>query len=172
MNATQPPPGGDQKHLMDIERLKLDRARMHLEQLKLDLEREKLALEREKMTRARWWHEDSLVNNRLTWLLVSQALLFAALGALTRAADGAPAGRVPLHLVLAGLIPTVGGLVAAGVLLATIAACWAQWKIARQTGSGLGVSRVTTLLGWAPSLVLPMVFLWAWYALGVATRVA
>ena len=29
--------------------------------------------------RERWWHEDHLINQRLTWLLTSETLLFAAL---------------------------------------------------------------------------------------------
>lgn len=34
--------------------------------------------------RERWWHEDSLVHNRLTWLLQSQVILFASYGLIAR----------------------------------------------------------------------------------------
>ena len=37
-------------------------------------------IEKEKLTRERWWHEDALINHRLTWLLTAQIALFAGYG--------------------------------------------------------------------------------------------
>ena len=131
-----------------------------LELAKLSLEREKFEFERQKFARMRWWHEDGLVNNRLTWLLVSQALLFAAYA--TNAKDSSGTSQASTVEALANLIPLVGTMVACAVLAATFAACWAQVKLARDEEIGLGVSAVTTLLGWAPSVALPLLFAAAW----------
>ena len=123
----------------------------NLEREKLTLERDKFEFERHRFARMRWWHEDGLVNNRLTWLLVSQALLFAAYA--TTAKDAAAVNPAPTAAALENLIPLVGTMVACAVLAATFAACWAQVKLARDQAIGLGVSGITTLLGWAPSVV-------------------
>ena len=55
----------------------VDKARLSLECGRLDLEVERTA-------HARWWQEDSLVNQRLTWLLYSQTVLLAVYGLLLR----------------------------------------------------------------------------------------
>src|SRR6185312_17423895 len=43
----------------------------------LELEREKLDFERECHARDRWWQEDRLINQRLTWLLTSHGVIGA-----------------------------------------------------------------------------------------------
>jgi hypothetical protein len=136
---------------------------------KLEVERRKLDLELEKNARQRWWHEDGLVNHRLSWLLVSQALLFAAFGSLSKpVAPGLPPVPEVFNKAIQ-LIPVVGIAVAVIVLLAAGAACWAQHKLQVEyknkiPGFELGVSTATTLLGWSPSILIPIAFAasWAW----------
>ena len=136
---------------------------------KLAIEQRKLALELEKNARARWWHEDGLVNHRLSWLLVSQALLFAAFGSLSKPL--VPGGSQPAIVFTEAtrLIPLIGIAIAAMILVATVAACWAQYKLKMEyknqiPGFELGVSTATTLLGWSPSILIPVAFAasWAW----------
>ena len=155
-------------------RLDLDDRKFALEEKKIALEEKKLALELEKNARARWWHEDHLVNHRQSWLLVSQALLFAAFGTLAKSdVRPTPLSCASSVMVTKALdaIPVAGIVVGIMVLIATSAACWAQYKLhAEYKGSiadfQLGVSRQTTLLGWAPSILMPTAFIsvWAWLA--------
>jgi hypothetical protein len=136
---------------------------------KLEVERRKLDLELEKNARQRWWHEDGLVNHRLSWLLVSQALLFAAFGSLSKPTVPGLGPAPEVFNKAMQLIPVVGIAIAVMILAATVAACWAQHKLAvdyknKIPGFELGVSTMTTLLGWSPSILIPIAFAasWAW----------
>ena len=160
---------------------------------KLELEAEKLHFEREKFAHSRWWQEDSLVNNRLTWLLQSQVILFAAFGLLAKdqsnsgsviasisaatSASGASGGSAaiakPLSVALVLALPYLGVLVCFIIAIGVRAAWLAQehlQKDARLLGIQLGVSTVTTRGGRAPGYLLPLAFsaAWGWLLAGVA----
>ncbi len=62
--------------------------------------------------------EDNLINNRLSWMLTIQGLLFAALSILTKKNDGVQA----LFETLKTVIPIVGGISALSVFVTVIIA--------------------------------------------------
>lgn len=113
-----------------------------------------------------WEHEDHLINQRITWLGVSQGLLFAAYGVVLREKNN-PEVMDSIHEMLL-LIPTVGFLVSFLVLFGTIAAGWAMLKIRRKFNKEekeihwLGVSPITTGMGLVTAWGIPLVFLGAW----------
>jgi hypothetical protein len=116
---------------------------------------EKLDLDTLKHLRERWWHEDHLVNQRLTWLLTSQTLLFAALAWL-----------IPLRedddLWIWMII--VGGILTSGIVLMGIGAAknaqdnlLEKWPEIRE-----GIDGESRELGSLTSIVLPCIFIFAW----------
>jgi hypothetical protein len=118
-------------------------------------EREKLDLDTLKHLRERWWHEDHLVNQRLTWLLTSQTLLFAALAWL-----------IPLRedddLWIWMII--VGGVLTSSIVLTGIEAAkraqddlLGKWPEIRE-----GIDSESRELGSLTSLALPYIFIFAW----------
>ena len=111
-------------------------------------------------------HEDGLINHRLTWLLAGQPLLFLAYAhviGLRKPGDNQP--FQPEHEAALSVIPWVGGLLAAGVFLGIVGAVIALQLLRNRRASGrvYGVSWFTTLLGICPPLLLPVVFMWAWW---------
>lgn len=127
-----------------------------LEREKLQLERDKFEFEKEKFARTRWWQEDSLVNNRLTWLLTSQGLLFAGYGV---------AAKEPALANATAAIP-LAGLAVCVVLAVAIQAAWrAQFVLEEDYKRGkiqLGVHARTTFWGRFPGYALPAIFILAW----------
>jgi hypothetical protein len=81
---------------------------------KLALDAEKLLCDKETLAHGRWWRENSLVHNRLTWLLQSQGFLLAAYGAFAResplkaAVQLVSGGVLPNPVPLGILIPVIG----------------------------------------------------------------
>lgn len=65
---------------IEKERIALDVRKIEIETKKIQLESEKLILETTRTAHSRWWQEDALVHNRLTWLLHSQTVLIATYG--------------------------------------------------------------------------------------------
>jgi hypothetical protein len=130
---------------------------------KLRLEREKLDLEQEKAAHARWWQEDALVNQRLTWLIQSQVILFAGYGYLVR--ENINSSPTPEAGVLAEAFPWIG--IAVSVLIALgIRAAWLAQKILVKDYAAkricVGVSNITTRTGRIPAGFLPFVFIGSW----------
>lgn len=71
---------GLENNHVESRKVALELQKNALEARRLQFEAEKIKIEKEKMAHARWWQEDALVHNRLTWLLNSQAVLLAAYG--------------------------------------------------------------------------------------------
>ena len=114
-------------------------------------------------------HEDDLVNHRLTWLLLSQTVLFAGFGQIVVAEKIPEASK---QAILTAIILVGGGssvLIWLGVLGAVLAGLY-LWKDtndhARKQKTGeqirLGVRWWTTWLGWTPPLTLPILFVCVW----------
>lgn len=131
------------------------------ERAKLILETEKLFLEKERIAHSRWWQEDALVNNRLTWLLQSQVVLFAAYGFLARTD-----GKVPVELkALVAALPWLGFAVCVVIALGVRAAWRAQRVLSDQYskfGIVVGVDPITTTVGRIPGYVMPLIFAGGW----------
>ena len=70
-------------------------------------------------------HEDDLIGQRMSWLVISQSFLFGTLATLIGQRGLADPGAVRLLLVL---IPLVGGLLSVLVLAAVGAANYAMWQ--------------------------------------------
>jgi hypothetical protein len=122
--------------------------------------------------REKWTHEDHLINHRLTWLLVSQTLLFGSDGFLNQTLTHwffCPTDAQRQHIIfLVETIPVVGrisaGLLLFGVVAALIAMgiIWYRWYRATPQGVRPDVNLFTTLAGWAAGGLLPVVFFVAW----------
>jgi len=114
---------------------------------------------------SRFYNEDALINQRLTWLLLAQGLLFAAYGTVaTKAVDSCDEKAEYLFSVL-GLISKVGPIFAAVIFTGIAAAIAAQGVLhyKRKPGwRGIGVSTATTLIGWMTGLSVPIIFFVAW----------
>src|SRR5215207_9741780 len=76
---------------------------------RLTPEEYKGTLEEYKVVRDKWVHEDNLTNHRLSWLLDSQALLFAAYGVFIAAPPQSAYSSKAQILVI--LIPILGAVV-------------------------------------------------------------
>lgn len=114
---------------------------------------------------SRWFNEDALVNQRLTWLLLAQGLLFAAYGTLaTKAVDACDDKATYLFSVL-GLISAVGQIFAVLIFSGIGAAVCAQWILHDRYAAPkdpIGVHTATTIVGWLTGLFVPVVFFGAW----------
>ena len=105
--------------------------------------------------------EHNLINNRITWLLVSQSLLFNAY---------AEAISKDSATVLLGTIAVVGIFVSALVMFgigAAIAAKVYAWtdlkRHSEYAGQPLGVRTPITIIGFVPELMMPIAFCGAWW---------
>lgn len=115
---------------------------------------------------SRWFNEDALINQRLTWLLLAQALLFTAYGTVaTKAVDSCDDKANYLFAVLE-LVVNVGRGFAIVILVGIGAAIAAQGVLHHERGAGwrkLGVNSITTVIGWLTGLSVPVIFLLAWH---------
>ncbi len=113
--------------------------------------------------REKWVHEDNLVNHRLTWLLVSQTLMFAGYGVLLDSLGRCPSPSQASHIRrLLTYLPFFGIATSLLILGGIVAAVWAL-IILRRRNAGLDVYRWTTVLSFLASIGLPVVFAIAWY---------
>jgi hypothetical protein len=102
--------------------------------------------------------EHELIDRRLTWLLTSESLLFAAYGI---ALEKAPSFLQTVAVV--GLL--ISGAVFVGVVASILAKIFTWCNYRRQTGKHkeeLWVRTWVTIMGFVPDLTLPIVFAWAW----------
>jgi hypothetical protein len=110
--------------------------------------------------------ENELIHHRLSWLLAGQSLLLLAFGNLVsaRVSDDA-ANTVAFEMRERALkyIPRVGFWSAFVVLVGVLAAIVAFVMIIRRDGRSFGVHWTTTILGFVPSVGLPLIFMIAWY---------
>jgi hypothetical protein len=115
-------------------------------------------------------YEDSLINHRLTWLLLAQPILFlsyANLAVVKKVGSGSSAEELlspRLYHTAIIVIPWVGLLLAAGIFLGILGASIALFLLNRRLLQERipGVNAVTALLGLAPPLILPLTLVWAW----------
>jgi hypothetical protein len=99
--------------------------------------------------------EHVLINRRLTWLLTTQSILFAAYGLATRADKAA---EVFLAVTpIAGI--AVSGMIFIGILCGVFAK-WYTWQDSEK--KEFGVRTWITILALLPDLMLPVVFALAW----------
>ena len=126
-----------------------------------DMDERKLHLEQEKLAHSRWWQEDSLVNNRMTWLLTSQTILFAAYGV---AISNGSSRLQPLIHLLPWMALGIVIVIALGVHSA-----WNAQKVLQKEyeakGIEVGVHRATTWGGRTPGWGLPIILVAGWAAL-------
>ena len=122
-------------------------------------------------------HEDNLISQRVTWLVISQSFLFGTFATLVgqRTVVGAATGAVRLLLIL---IPIVGVFLPLLVLVAMGAASYAmrQWRAERDRicempeakhldWPHLRHSRQVTVLGQLLPFAVSIGFLLAWLAI-------
>ena len=114
--------------------------------------------------RERWTHEDHLINHRLTWLLASQTLLFAAYGLLLQQSSQPGSNLAPFLSTLATIGKAVSWLIAIGIFAALIA----MLMIKRRSNQP-DVSWFATILGWVCAFGLPILFILVWSSVPLPT---
>jgi hypothetical protein len=140
-----------------------------------------LSFDVEQHARQRWWHEEDLIRDRITWLLTSHGVIGAGYAWLKHRSaelvvEVARAGkddalrasleayRVRIDDLSLGLW-WIGIVVSIFVLFGVGAAVAAQYQLRKQYDGAdfkLGVSSVTTWLGQAVALALPALCLVGW----------
>ena len=120
--------------------------------------------------RRRLEHEDNLVNQRLSWILTSQAFLLTGYAILLNApADLRSPTYVRHHELLMKLIPLTGILTVLLIWLAIFGALIAMRDLRACAGTHPGFDashiqgrRITRWLGFSAPMVIPAVFLLSW----------
>ena len=108
--------------------------------------------------------EDGLVNYRLTWMLTTQGLLFAALALLTGTAID-----TEIRAMLAWLLPWIG-IALSVIALVGVSAANHQITYLKKKWEMLDYDKAPRPYGWpwawrfglVPSVCLPVVFIAAW----------
>ena len=115
-------------------------------------------IEKEKLAREQWWHEDVLINHRLTWLLTAQIALFAGYGWIIE--------KIPQtghDLILFGrfvwLFPLFGFISTLAFLVSIITAIRTQTRIAAKFPE---IDFPVDKWEWVAPIVIPLLFLFAW----------
>lgn len=119
-----------------------------------------------KLYLARWETENTLINQRLTWLLTSQGLLFAAYGTLAVKAFDACQARAEFLLKTLDIAVIAGKAFSVVIWVGIAAAIVAQIYLHRKRPSPreeIGVKTGTTIAGWVTCLMIPTIFLVAWF---------
>lgn len=109
--------------------------------------------------------EHELINRRLTWLLSSQSILFAALAfVLGKDAD------LKLKMIFFDIVSTLGLGISLLILLGVsmgMMAKYTSWydvnKGVQKTGIPLGVRTWITTIAIIPDVCMPVLFAWAWW---------
>jgi len=110
--------------------------------------------------REKWVHEDDLLDHRVTWLLLSQTLLFAAYG-VCLAAPTDPKFPQKIERLVA-VTPVLGIALAVAVSAAIAAAYFAQKSLQCLTLERLSVPGVHNWVGHSSIVVYPVFFVAAW----------
>jgi hypothetical protein len=124
--------------------------------------------ERYLAAREKWVHEDHLLNYRLSWLLLSQTILFATYAVLLSAPNTVPQfGRINKLLTI---VPWIGVANILFAYISIVAAILAQYRLKEEivaagekfdiTFGGYGLGHF--IFGHLSVIVLPFVFLLAW----------
>lgn len=127
-----------------------------------------------KIIREKWTHEDHLINYRISWLLVSQALFFAAYGVFSNVVPDPKWNAKAAKLIVS--IPILGITISILAGISIIAAIVAQRSLSKYTFDFKGLSTpfgINTLssvdmMGHSPAALLPLFFLIAWIVVLVA----
>jgi uncharacterized membrane protein YciS (DUF1049 family) len=95
-------------------------------------------------------HEDELINHRLTWLLTSQTILFAAYSLVISSDNAERLAKLINTIFFVGF--TVTAIILVGILAAITAAITAYRKIKHLDSEAdnkvtLGVHPITTIIG-------------------------
>ena len=110
-----------------------------------------------------WEHEDNLINHRMTWLGVVQALLFAAYGTLLNLKPNETCVSLEQIKGIQEMIIWVGFFTSALIAIGIAAAIFAMYKIKKICGHNhLGITNTTTIMGWICAGGIPVVFITAW----------
>jgi hypothetical protein len=121
-----------------------------------------------KNLREKWTHEDHLIHHRLSWLLLSQTLLFAAYGAVLKLRIDLGPSCVPDEIgikveSLVQGIPWFGLITSFLILLSVGAAALAMRQLKKDHPEvKLDVAKYTSRMGLVASLGLPFIFIAAW----------
>ncbi len=113
--------------------------------------------------RDKWVHEDDLLDQRISWLLLSQTLLFAAYGVFMQVTKDSPYARKAGQLLM--WIPWFGIALICNIFIAIIAAISAQYQVnteGSRQGYKVNVGGGLTWLGYIPPIALPVLFIVAW----------
>jgi hypothetical protein len=104
--------------------------------------------------------EHELINRRITWLLSSQTILFAAYGVALGTAQAGMAETFLKVTALSGIV--IAGLIFIGVV-AGILAKRTVWKDSRK--KQFGIRTWITYVALIPDILLPVVFAVAWLSI-------
>lgn len=105
--------------------------------------------------------EHELLNRRVTWLLASQTILFAAYGLTDK--------HIENDKIIVEIIPCIGLLLSISIFIGIIASIFAKtltWLDNRTEHPQFGVRTWITILGFTPDLLLPILFSFGWLQLG------
>jgi|GEM_PF-2881939 len=123
---------------------------------------------RQKEGRAKWVHEDVLLNHRLTWLGLTQAILFAAYGIAiqqlaSEKADACTKDYRQLVDHLLNGLKAIGLFTSILIFIGALAATVAMAKIKKEFSlPTYGISLSTTIAGWVCAVGLPYEFSTTW----------
>ena len=110
-----------------------------------------------------WEHEDNLINQRMTWLGVTQTILFAAYGLLLTVKPSDCVSNLENQKELVTLLPIIGLATSILILVGIIAAIFAMKEIKKQCRLDcLGIKNYTIYMGLTCGVGLPIVFVIAW----------
>ena len=129
-----------------------------------ELENSKFKLEVEKLAHTRWWQEDTLVHHRMTWLLQSQILLYAAYGLVAKMGESQVA--LPEVKNLLSMLPIIGAIISVTISIGIHAAWKAQnildVRYRKKYKIKLGVYKTTNTGGKLAASAMPLVFAGGW----------
>lgn len=126
------------------------------------------------LVRAQLQHEDTLITQRLSWLIASQAFLFSAYAiTLNAPATGRSADFAHQQELLAILVPLVASAISVLILGTIIAGKLAMWRLLRHFFKyapakippeypEIQGARLTRGLGISAPLLLPIIFTGVW----------
>lgn len=109
--------------------------------------------------------EHDLINRRLSWLLTSQTILFAAMALAFK--DGELCEKQKTFIEL---IPVMGGVISLSIFSGVLAGAFAKYKIWKESKSDQWGVR-TQITRWAllgTDLLLPVIFAIIWLCIGLA----
>jgi len=113
----------------------------------------------------RWRQEDNLINHRMTWLGITQGLLFTGYAATFQLTDAPWHSKENYDLFLR-LLPSAGIWISIFVFIGICAAFCAMIIIYRRSPmKHFGVKWYTTVIGWACAACIPLVFIFVWLKL-------